>query len=315
MDDTGRLQHVGAAFCAAAALPGRFSEEARGTSQTESVPIRAPAVFPWLSFLHSLARRVVADNLLGRSAEISYYFALALFPFLIFLAALVGILPFTHLWDGILAWITHYLPAGVQSVVFDAVAGLTQNRGRFLSLGLLGAIWASSGGLVSLMSALNAVYEVAETRSYWKRLGLAILLLFVVAVLLIATFGLVSAGHALDSLVASAFGLNRALRLLAFIGRWAASLGLSVISIAILDYALPNLQRPWRWITPGTSVVVASWIVSTVTFNFYVVHIASYHTTYGVLGGFFALMVWIYISAFIALVGAEINSELCKVSR
>jgi membrane protein len=275
----------------------------------------APPGFPWRAFLGSLARRLDSDNVVGLSAEVSYYFSLALFPFLIFLAALVGVLPFTHFWDGILAWITHYLPADVQSVAFDAVASLTQGRKQFLSLGLLGSIWAASGGLTTLMSALNAAYEVKETRSYWRRMGLAVVLLLVLALLLIATFGLFSAGHALDTFVASKLGVNGVLRLPADLARWLVSVLLTMLCIAILDHFLPNLKRPWQWITPGTAIVVASWIVSTLGFNFYVTHIATYHRTYGVLGGFVVLMVWIYILALIGLIGAEVNSELNKVPR
>jgi membrane protein len=271
--------------------------------------------FPWRTFLSSLFARLDADDVVGLSAQVSYYFSLALFPFLIFLAALVGVLPFTHAWDGILAWITHYLPPEVQTIAFDAVASLTQSRRQFLSLGLVGSIWAASGGLTTLMSALNAAYQVTETRSYWKRIGLAVLLLFVLATLLIATFGFLSAGHALDIFVAHTVGPNTVFALLARLLRWLVSVLLSILCIAILDHFLPDHGRPWAWITPGTTIVLASWVLSTLGFDYYVTHIATYHKTYGVLGGFVVLMVWIYILALIALVGAEINSELDKVRR
>ncbi|HEV3278123.1 MAG TPA: YihY/virulence factor BrkB family protein [Terriglobia bacterium] len=273
------------------------------------------STFPWRLFLLSLVERLDADNVIGLSAQISYYFALALFPFLIVLAAMVGVLPFTHSWNGVLAWITHYLPSEVQQTAFDTVASLAQSRKRFLSLGLLGAIWAVSGGLMTLMSALNAVYRVPETRSYWRRLALSVLMVFVLTLLLIATFGFLSAGRWLDGWLQLNAGTSFALEALARLARWLLTFLLSIICVAILDYVLPNFKRPWRWITPGTAIITAVWILTTLGFNFYVVHVASYHRTYGVLGGFFVLMVWIYISSLIALVGAEINSELQKVSR
>jgi membrane protein len=271
--------------------------------------------FPWRTFVERLLNRLDADNVTGLSAEVSYYFGLALFPFLIVLGALVGILPFTHSWQAILAWITHYLPTDIQQTAFDTVASLTQSREKFLSMGLIGSIWACSGGLTTLMYALNRIYRVTETRSYWKRLMLSVLLLFVLALLVIATFGLLSAGHWLDRLLVSSSGPHRAFLVLARVARWVVSLTVSILCVSFLDHVLPDRKRSFRWITPGSAIVVITWVLGTLGFNYYVLHVASYHRTYGILGGFFVLMVWIYISSLIALVGAEINSALEKTAR
>lgn len=271
--------------------------------------------FPWRTFFAALFNRLDADNVPGLSAEVSYYFSLALFPFLIVLGALVGILPFTHSWQAILAWITHYLPSDIQQTAFDTVASLTQSRGKFLSMGLVGSVWACSSGLMTLMYALNTIYHVTETRSYWKRLTLSVLLLFVLALFVIATFGLLSAGHWFDRLVVSGVGPHRAFLVLARVARWIVSLAISILCISFLDHVLPDRRRSFRWITPGSAIVVITWVLGTLGFNYYVLHVASYHRTYGILGGFFVLMVWIYISSLIALVGAEINSELQKGAR
>jgi len=281
-----------------------------------SAPQLPPRHFPWRAFLGSLCSRIDLDNVTGLSAQVSYYFSLALFPFLIVLGAVVGILPFTHSWEAILAWITHYLPTDVQHVVFDTVAGLTKNRKKFLSLGLLGSIWAASGGITTLMSALNTVYGVAETRSYWKRLILSILLLFVLALLLVSTFGLLSVGHRFfDRTVPASAPEDHTLLVAAHITRWSLSIVVSTLCISFLDYVLPNTKRPWHWMTHGTAMVVLTWILTTLAFNYYILHFASYQKTYGILAGFFVLMVWIYIMSLIGLVGAEIDSELRKVPR
>jgi len=271
--------------------------------------------FPWRAFFERLFDRLDADNLTGLSAQVAYYFSLALFPFLIVLGALVGILPFTHSWQAILAWITHYLPSDIQQTAFDTVAGLTKSRGKFLSMGLLGSIWACSGGLTTLMYALNTIYHRTETRSYWKRLLLSVLLLFILALLVIATFGLLSAGHWLDHRVVSGPGPHGIFLALAFVSRWIASLAVSILCISFLDHVLPDRKQSFRWITPGGAIVVLVWVLGTLGFNYYVLHVASYHRTYGILGGFFVLMVWIYIGSLIALIGAEINSELEKIAR
>lgn len=115
----------------------------------------------------------------------SYYFVAALFPFFIFLAALIGFLPFTGFWDDIVNWIVRYLPPEAQSWVLLAVLGLTRGRMKFLSVGVLGTAWSASSGVTSLMESLNAAYEVRETRSYWKRRALAFLILLILSTLMI----------------------------------------------------------------------------------------------------------------------------------
>ena len=282
-------------------------------SKTSAPRLRPPHLL-WRAFLGSLFSRLDADDVVGLSAEISFYFSLALFPFLLVLGAVVGILPFTHSWQAILAWITHYLPTDVQHTVFDTVAGLTQNRKKFLSLGLLGSVWAASGGITTLMSALNRVYGVTETRSYLKRVIWSILLLFVLALLLISTFGLLSFGHwFIDRIVLTGATENLAIAIAARIMRWSLSIVISILCISFLHYVLPNTKRPWRWITHGTAMAVITWILTSLAFNYYILRIASYQKTYGILAGFFALMVWVYIMSLIGLVGAEIDSELRKV--
>lgn len=264
--------------------------------------------------IKELARRVWkeidVDNVPGLAAQTSYYFVLALFPFLIFLAALVGCLPFTGFWDNILTWITFNLPQESQHLILQTVTGLTRGRGSFLSFGLLGTALAGCGGFMNLMCSLNVAYEVRETRSYWKRLGLAFVMLFVLNFLFLGSFGLLSAGDWLGGwLVDKASPLI----ILWHVGRWVLSLVLLALAIAVLDYALPNLRRPWRCFTPGTLYVVLAWIPATLAFNFYVIHFASYSRTYGALGAFVVLMVWMYISSLIVLMGAEINCELHKM--
>jgi membrane protein len=126
----------------------------------------------------------------------------------------------------------------------------------------------------------------------------------------LATFGLLSAGYWIDQWLRSEVTPAVPIPVLARLGRWATSVVVTLLSITWLDHTLPNRKRAWRWVTPGTVVIVTGWLLFSLGFNLYVRYIASYHRTYGVLGGFVILMVWVYIASLIALVGAEINSEL-----
>lgn len=271
-----------------------------------------------LSF-RELARRVWADLYAGDvtslAAEMSYYFVLSIFPFLIFLAALVGTLPFTGAWNGVLNWIVIYFPRQSQAMVLDIILSLTDGRTGFLSLGLLGTGWAATSGLLCLMSALNVVYGVKETRSFLHRLALAFLMVLVLAVLLLSTFGLVTAGDWFDRWVAARSMGLLSVPVLWRGTRWTISVILLGVGIALLDWTMPNLRRPWRKTVPGVVFVVLAWLLSTAAFNLYVQYVGTFNKTYGVLGVFVILMVWIYLSSLIILAGAVINAQLRKMAK
>jgi membrane protein len=264
----------------------------------------------WVKFLVVLGKRIDRHDLTRLSAQISYYFCLALFPFLILLAGVVGLLPFTHLWDDTLPRIVQYFPQDIQGVLWDTIGSLVQAHKQFLSAGLVGTLWAATGGLMSLMSALNAVYEVPETRSYLRRLGVAFFMLFVLIFLLVAAIGLLNAGRLVDQRFVSATRASRLLPVLIAAARWALTMAVALVGINLVDHVLPDFRRPWRWLTPGALVAAAGWLLGPLGFNGYILHFASYHKTYGVLGAFVILMVWFYISSLIVLIGAEINSQL-----
>lgn len=257
-------------------------------------------------------KKMDADNVPGLAAQTSYYFVLAFFPFLIVLAALVGSLPFTGLWDETLTWITLNFPRESQQLILGTVSSLTCNRGSFLSIGLLGTAWAASAGFMNLMCSLNATYEVKETRRFHKRVGLAFIMLFVLTFLFLGSFGLLTVGDWLGSRLADR-GIDLLLIILWYVGRWTVALLLLALAIAIVDHVLPNVKRPWRCFTPGALFFILAWVPATLGFNQYVRHFASYNRTYGALGAFVILMVWTYITSLIALIGAEINRELHKM--
>ena len=258
-----------------------------------------------------ISRKINADNCMGWAAQMSFYFVASLFPFFIFLAALVGFLPFSGVWHSFVIWTIHYLPQESRYLVLSEVMGLTQGRVSFLSIGVLGTTWTASSGIMSLMDSLNAAYEVRETRGYFQRLGVALLCLFIFSFLILAAFGALSAGHGLGvwlGVHAGSFHPGA----LWDLGRWLVSLGLVGMGAATADYLLPNRKRPWQWITPGTVFAVLASAVASVGFNLYVEYVSAYSKTYGALGAIIILMFWIYTMSLIVLVGAEVNCELEK---
>jgi membrane protein len=138
-------------------------------------------------------------------------------------------------------------------------------------------------------------------------------MLFVLTFLFVGSFGLLSAGDWLGTWLVNREGPSLPVITLWFVGRWVLSLALLALAVTTVDHVLPNLRRPWHCFTPGTLFVVLAWAPATLGFNLYVHRFASYNRTYGALGAFVILMVWMYITSLIVLVGAEINCELRKM--
>jgi membrane protein len=302
-------------------VEGRSSQILRRTGSTRRGRFIVEAAPPASSanslrgFIARILNEVSEDNVFGLAAQMAFFFSLSLFPFFIFLAAVAGVLPSTHLWDHVLKWVTLYLPEPSQAFVFNTVAGLTRGRETFISFGFLTAVWSACEGVISMTSALNTAYEVHETRPWWKRIGIAVLMVLTLGLLFLASFGMLTAGHIILVWVLSHTSPGVPPPAFWRVGHWIISLFLLVLGMALIDYFLPNVKQPWHWVSPAIALAVIVWIPGSLAFNFYVRYMGSYNRMYGALGAFIILMVWIYILSAIILIGTEANSELLKIRR
>jgi membrane protein len=256
----------------------------------------------------------IRDDYLDLAAQMSFYFSLSLFPFLIVIAALVGWLPSTTLWHNLAQWITDYLPRDSRSLVFMTILDLTQGSKGFLSFGLIATIWTASSGFVSLMESLTVAYGEKETRGFWKKRLIAICATVVGAFFFVMSFGLMTLGHWVASAIS--FHLQNFLpyQVQWELGRWLASLLLMLLGLDLTNYFLPNVKRPWHWLTPGSAFVVLTMVAGSAVFNFYLRHFGDYPKFYGALAGFIILLTWIYIASLLLLFGAETDSILEKLN-
>lgn len=253
-------------------------------------------------------RDVMKDDCVDLAAQMSFYFVTSLFPFLVVIGAVVGWLPSTRLWGEMVQWVTAYLPRGPRHMVFRTILGLQTYHSQFFSYGLAATIWVASSGFVSLMESLSLAYGVKETRGFWKKRIVAIAATAVGAVFAIVSFGLLTFGH--EAAVALSPHLQKILPF-AFpweFARWTATLLLMIFGLDMVNYFLPNVHRPWRWLTPGTAFVVLGLIAATSGFGYYVSHFANYPQYYGAMAGFIILVMVIYIASLVLLIGAEIDS-------
>ncbi len=258
---------------------------------------------------------IMTNHTMTLAAGLSYYFVLSLFPMLILLAAVVGYLPIPDLFNQILGLMSQVVPADSMGLVNRVVKTVVQPHSGLLTFGIIGTLSSASGGFAALIEALNVAYDVPETRPIWKTRLLALVLTFIIGGLLILAVSVIVLGPKLGIWIVKLTTLGwNFMDVWPYI-KWSAAVVFMVLAIELIFYWAPNIRQRFFATLPGAIIGVAFWIGSSYALGFYFRQFAHYNKTYGILGAAIALMVWLYWSWFAILVGAEINSELVKVSR
>lgn len=253
------------------------------------------------------------DNATDWAAALTYYAILSIFPGLLVLVSLVGLLKrsaITPLIDNL----TAVAPGPVQTIVQQSVNGLESSRGAagFVAVfGLLVAFWSASGYVGAFMRAANVIYDVPEGRPVWKTVPIRLGITFLVGVLLVVSAAIVVISGHVATAVSRAVGLADTAVMIWGIAKWPVLVLLVSVMFAVLYRASPNArQGGWRWVSPGGLLAVLLWIAISVLFGLYVSHFASYDKTYGTLAGIIVFLVWLWLSNLAVLFGAEVNAEL-----
>jgi len=245
------------------------------------------------------------------AAGLSYYFVMSFFPLLIMFAAVVAYLPIHHLFGTALDFMGRFMPKDsmelVKTVLRDVI---TPYRGRLLSLGIIGTIWAASGGFSSMMEALNVAYDVQENRPFWKTRPLAIGLTFLIGFLLIVALALMLVGPNFGGWLAGKVGLGSVFAAIWPYLRWSIAVIFTVLAVELIYFLAPNVKQRFTRTLPGAVIAVGCWILLSWALGFYFQHFANLNKTYGTLAAAIALMVWLYWTAFAVLLGGEINADL-----
>ncbi|MBM4439798.1 MAG: YihY/virulence factor BrkB family protein [Candidatus Rokubacteria bacterium] len=267
-----------------------------------------------------LARRVWSevwkDEVTDRAASLSYYFLFALFPALLFLTALLGFLPLAGLHERLMAYVANVLPPDAARTVQRTLTEVLQgNRSGLLSLGALLALWAGSNGMASVINTLNVAYDVSETRPWWKRRLLAIVLTAAFSLFIVAALTLLVFGPKIGAAVAGWFGLGGVFTLAWNVISVPVVIVIGLIGVGLVYHLAPATREQWRWITPGAVLAVALWLGMSFGLRFYVQHFGNYTATYGSIGGVILLMLWLYLTSVVLLLGAEVNAEIEKAAR
>lgn len=256
-------------------------------------------------------RGFMDDDMMTYAAALSFRMLLALFPFIIFLLALLGALGLSDFFDRLVVEVRLALPPQAATLVEEVIAEIRQQpREGLLSVSILFAVWAASAGVRSLMTALNAAYDVKETRPVWQRYPLSLLYTIGLAVLSIIAAGLLIAGPLLTEWFAGQVQLSWGATLFWTWLRWPLIVALLLLVFAIIYKVAPNIDQPFRYVTPGSAVGVLAWIVASLGFSLYAQNFGNYGATYGSLGGIVILLLYFFVSSAVLIYGAEVNAVI-----
>jgi membrane protein len=265
-----------------------------------------------------LVRKVIAgvnqDNLTGRAAELAFNFVLALFPLFIFLLSVLGLFAARAiaLREDLFVYVSQVLPPDAAQVVAKTLNEVMRNASNGkLTFGIVLTVWFASGGMTSLMSALNGVYRVNERRSWVKVRAISFVLTIAISLLIILALVIVLSGGYLANTVSGYFGLHDVAVLTSRVVQWPVAIAFVTVSFSLIYYFAPDLEEQhWYWITPGSILGVLLWIGASFAFRAYLHFFNTYSRTYGSLGAVMILMMWLYVTGFAFLLGGDINAQI-----
>ncbi|HYO56635.1 YihY/virulence factor BrkB family protein [Archangium sp.] len=259
----------------------------------------------WKEFFTELKNEYQNDKISNVAGAVTFFGVLALFPFLLFLVALAGLIIDPARAKVLVEELGRVAPEAVTQILSQRLNDLAaSNSVGLVTVGALGAVWVASGGVVAMMDALNTVYDVDESRPFWKVRGIAILVTLAGAVLSILASLAMVATPAVANFLGEPLGTVVMWLRLPFAGV------LMMLVWALIYYFLPDVKQSFKFITPGSVVGVIIWLLASWGFSVYVRNFGKYDANYGALGGVIVMLLWMWISSQVILLGAEVNAVL-----
>lgn len=250
------------------------------------------------------------DDMTTYASALAYRGIFSLFPFLLFLIAMLGMLDLQEFFLWLREQVSLVLPPDALNLVNPVIDEMQDQKSGVLSVGILVALWSASIGVRSLMNAMNKAYDVKEGRPTWKLMLLAVSYTIGLALILLATAGLMITGPQVMEWLASQIGLKDIVVTLWTWLRWPVIVILMMLVVALIYYVTPDVEQEFRFITPGSVLAVIVWIAASIAFGIYVQNFGNYDATYGSIGAVIVLLLYFYISAAVLLFGAEMNAVI-----
>jgi membrane protein len=268
-----------------------------------------------VQFFKLMFKEVSEDHVMAFAGNLTYKALFAIFPFFTFLLSLLGLFNATKLVNTMLNKLSGVLPPGAFGFIENQLLSIAKSQAESAFtlaaiISILLALWGVSGAFRSVMEAMNVMYEVEEDRPFWKEYGISIFISLAVIVLMLGALGIVIFGGSIGGGLAAAIGLGSMYHTVWSIAQWPIVAGIVLLAFAVIYYFAPAAKQKWRWISPGSILAFVFWLVFSLLFSFYVGNFGSYNETYGSLAGAIILLLYIYYSAVIMLVGAEMNQVI-----
>jgi membrane protein len=289
-------------------VPERNNGDAAGreAERPSQIPPRG-----WFAILRRVMAEVKEDNVSLLAAGVAFYAMLAIFPAIIALVTVYGMVADPAEVESQVGEFAKGLPSGADQLITEQLRNVVNAGEQALSIGLalslLAVLWSASGGVQGLVKSLNLVYDERETRGFLKLRGLSLLLTLGAIVVAVVALALITVFPA----VIDDLGLGEAGELAASIGRWVILALLVLVALAVLYRYAPDRANPrWRWLSWGAVVALVLWLLGSFGFSWYVDNFGKYNQTYGALAAVIILLLWLYLSAFAVLLGAEFDAEI-----
>jgi membrane protein len=291
-------QHSSAPAAAGDAARGRQAE------QPQQIPAKG-----WKDIAKRVRVEVKQDQVPLLSAGIAFYALLSLFPAVIAAVSIYGLVANPETIRSQIDRLTQLLSPDTANILGQQIKQITSGAGGALGLatglGIAAALWSASSGMKALITGVNMTYDESETRKFLKLRGLALLLTLGAMLLMGAALLLIVAFPAIAN------DWPTSVRVTASILRWLVLAVLLIVGLAVLYRYAPDRDNPrWNWVSWGSAVATVLWVVASLAFSFYVSHFGNYNKTYGALAGIIILLFWMFLTAFVVLVGAELNAEM-----
>lgn len=270
---------------------------------------RAPV--GWGEILRRTVRDTIDDNCGGLAAQLAFYFFLGLFPALLFLLSLFSYLPIDAGPTRLLDPLSGLVPSEVLQLLRDQLDQALQGaHGGVLTLAVATALWSSSTAMTAIIYTLNRAYDIEEFRPWWHTRLLAIALTLALAVFVLGASAIVVAGSDLAGWVAGRLGFGDVFEQIWAVAQWGVAFGLVVFAVDLVYRFAPNADNEWVWITPGSLLATGLWLLTSIGFRLYLRYVSDVAMVTGAIGAVIVFMLWLYLTAFAILVGAELNAEI-----
>jgi membrane protein len=268
-----------------------------------------------VDFFKLTYKEVEEDHVMAFAGNLTYKGLFAIFPFFTFLLSLLGIFNATDLVNTMIDNLSGVAPQTATEFIKGQLLSITQSQaesaftfGAIISILL--ALWGVSGAFRSVMEAMNVMYAVEEDRPFWKVYGLSIFMSLATVVLLLGALVLVVFGESIGVTVADLVGLGSVFATLWSILQWPIVACVVLFAFSLIYYFAPAAKQRFRWISPGSLLAFVFWLIFSLLFSLYASTLGTYNDTYGSLAGVIILMLYVYYSALIMLVGAEMNQVI-----